>query len=242
MATAWLRLRAFVLVNRWILLAALLAAAAAEATLLALHPRTAAVPAAPAPGVRLAVLTRPVGPDQPIPASAVAWQTYPLRLVPPGAIRSPAALAGAWSAEALTPGVPLTAAEVFRPREANVLAARVAPGTEALAVPVSADNAVDGMVSPGDRISLYTTVTGPGGHPRTVQVFRELPVLAVDGSLSPAAPTPGRGFTLLLALPPSAVTELLYIMQHGPLTVTLDGPSPAPKPAPFGQAQWENLH
>ncbi|CAB1128098.1 Flp pilus assembly protein RcpC/CpaB [Candidatus Hydrogenisulfobacillus filiaventi] len=238
------QLRESVRVNRWTIAALLVGALAIYATLQyvrSLAEARAAAARRAVPTAPVLVLRQAVAAYQPLTVSDVGVRRYPLALVPPGALHSPAALAGGYAAENLAAGTPLVGSEVFYPKSANVLAARIAPGDVAVDLPLGAQDVVDGLVAAGDRISIFSSVTTAAGQPEEVMIFNHLPVLGVNGSLSPTAPTPGNGETLILALPPAQVAKLLFAEQHGSLEVALDGPGPAAQPpAPYTLSQWQS--
>lgn len=238
------QLKEGVRVNRWGILTLVAAALALYATLRyaqSLAATRAAASRKAVPTAPVLVLKQAVTAYQPLTAADVSVRRYPLPLVPPGAVRTPAALLGAYADENLAAGTPLVGSEVFYPKSANVLAARIAPGDVAVDLPLGAQDAVDGLVTAGDRISIFSPVTTASGQAEEVMIFNHLPVLGVNGSLSPAAPAPGNGETLILALPPAEVAKLLFAEQHGSLEVALDGPGAAAKvPAPYTLSQWQS--
>jgi pilus assembly protein CpaB len=131
--------------------------------------------------------------------------------------------------------------DVFQPQSANILAARIAPGDMATDLPLSASDAVDGLIQPGDTVSLFTTITESNGKVVTEDFMNRVKVLAVNGSMVPSSsPTPGQGETLILALPPEQIAALLFAEQKGTISAVLDAPhSTAQAPAPYGLTQWE---
>lgn len=177
----------------------------------------------------------------PVTAADVTVESWPTANVPPGSFGAVTQLTGMWTLETIEPGVPLMASEVFMPKTANILAARIAPGDMATDLPLSAPNAVDGLIEPGDTVSLFTTITESNGKVVTEDFMNQIKVLAVNGSMVPSTtPTPGQGETLILALPPEQIAALLFAEQKGSITAVLDAPhSTAHPPAPYGLAQWQ---
>lgn len=168
----------------------------------------------------------------------IAW---PRTSVPPGAYSSTTSLQGAWSQEAIAAGVPLVSSEVFVPKTANILAARIATGDMATDVPLSSRNSVDGLIQPGNTVSLFTTITESNGKPVTEDFLNDVKVLAVNGSLTTSTTsTVGQSETLVVALPPTQIAMLLFAQEKGTVTAVLDAPNSVVKvPTPYGQLQWQ---
>lgn len=238
-------MRQFLAVNRWLLVAVILCAAAVYMSFRyvtqymqeqAQQQRTVAT----AP---VLVLTTATTAFEPLVAGDVTIRRYPVTLIPPGALSSVAGLTGAWTTEALAPGIPLVGADIFYPKTSNVIAARIGPRDMAVDLPLGSSDAVDGLINPGDHISLFTQITPSGsGTPDPVveDFMNNIPVLAVNGSLAPATtPTVGQGLTLILALPPEKIAALIFAEQHGTLVAVLDAPhSQVQVPTPYSQKTY----
>jgi pilus assembly protein CpaB len=177
----------------------------------------------------------------PVTPQEVTVESWPSADVPPGSFSAVESLTGAWALETVAPGVPLVSSDVFQPQSANILAARIAPGDMATDLPLSASDAVDGLIQPGDTVSLFTTIMESNGKVVTEDFMNRVKVLAVNGSMVPSSsPTPGQGETLILALPPEQIAALLFAEQKGTISAVLDAPhSTAQAPAPYGLTQWE---
>lgn len=161
--------------------------------------------------------------------------------VPPGAVTSASQLVGKWTSESVAAGVPIVSSSVFAPKSANVLASRIHPGDMAVDLPLGANDVVDGMVEPGDTISLFTTITEQNHQQATEDFLNQIKVLAVNGSMSPpSSSTVGQNLTLILALPPDQVSKLLFMQQKGPVEAVLDAPNArTTTPLPFSTSQWQ---
>ncbi len=239
------RVKQFLAVNRWLLVAVILCAAAVYISFRyvtqymqqqAQQQRTVAT----AP---VLVLTTATAAFEPLVAGDVTIRRYPVTLIPPGALSSMASLTGAWTTEALVPGVPLVGSDVFIPKTSNVIAARINPHDMAVDLPLGSADAVDGLIDPGDHISLFTQITPSGSttpNPVVEDFMNNIPVLAVNGSMTPSAtPTVGQGLTLILALPPEKIASLIFAEQHGTLVAALDAPhSTAQVPVPYSQKTY----
>ncbi|MCY0878469.1 MAG: Flp pilus assembly protein CpaB [Firmicutes bacterium] len=238
------RVRTFFRVNRGLLLSliALAVAVYLSATYvrqyLAVHTRSSSSVQHLVPVV---VARTTIAAMTPVTPAELTVESWPASDVPPGSFSAVTQLTGSWSLEAVQPGVPVVASDVFQPKSANILAARIAPGDMATDLPLSASDAVDGLIEPGDTVSLFTTITESSGKVVTEDFMNRVKVLAVNGSMVPSsAPTPGQGETLILALPPEQIAALLFAEQKGPITAVLDAPhSTAQPPTPYGLSQWE---
>ena len=237
------RLRVFFRVNRWLLLSLIVLAAAVYVSAhyvqrLIARPTSAGAAVAT---VSVVVARTAIPAMAPIPASDLVVESWPTSTAPPGAYGSLSALSGAWSTEAIAPGVPLVGSETFVPKTANVLAARIAPGDMATDVSLAATATVDGLIQPGDTISLFTTITESNNKQVTEDFMNHVKVLAVNGSMTPSTTsTAGQSETLILALPPNQIAQLLFVQQKGSVTAVLDAPhSTAQAPTPYGVTQWQ---
>ena len=217
-------LQAWWKINRWLIIGVLALAIAVYAGLrvLALRPQQAVTPQANVP---VYVLTRPVTADTPLAADDIIERMYPTNLIPPGAFRG--TVVGEWSTEALAPGEVLLASQVFVPTTSDVVANRIPRGEVAFDLSVPAQSAVDGILAPGDRITIFTTVAGTTGTTTAAggtRVFlRHVDILAINGLLT-GVPSPGASEQLILALPAVDAEALTYAEQHSTLTVVLERP------------------
>ncbi|WP_053960501.1 Flp pilus assembly protein CpaB [Sulfobacillus thermosulfidooxidans] len=189
------------------------------------------------PTVQVLVASQPIAAYEPITSSMVTVKTYPVSAVPAGSYSSIQPLNGAWTTEAISPGVPLVSSEVFFPKTANVLAARINPQDMAVDVPLSSTNAVDGLIMPGDNIALFITITEKNGQKVIEDFMNHVKVLAVNGSMTPpSAPTVGQSPNLIVAMTPSRIESLLFAEQNSSgFTAALESPhTKAQRPTPYG--------
>ena len=100
---------------------------------------------------------------------------------------------GAATRRAFAAREPLTAAELAKPGDREFLIAALGPGYRAVSINVDAVQSTSGLVLPGDRVDVILTQTfarktSDPAH-RTVgeTVLRDLRVIAVDQTLSPAS-------------------------------------------------------
>lgn len=189
------------------------------------------------PTVQVMVASQAILAYQPVTPSMLTTKTLPVSAVPAGAYSSVQGLSGAWTTEALSPGVPVVSSDVFFPKTANVLAARINPQDMAVDVPLSSTNAIDGLITPGDNVALFVTIT-PKTGPKFIEDFmNHVKVLAVNGSMSPpSAPQVGQSPNLIVAMKPSRIEALLFAEQNSSgFTAALESPhTKAKRPTPYG--------
>lgn len=216
-------------VNRWLLLAVLLLALALYAGLKVLAKRAVVAANQPVATVSVLVVTTPVPADSPISPSDVSVRQFPASLVPVGAYRG--SMTGLWASEALSPGEVLVASQVFSPKSADVIADRLPAGLVAFDLALAPTSSVDGVIAPGDHITIIATVN------QVSEVFlSHVAVLGINGSLS-GAPSAGAAEQLILALSVKDAEALAFAQTHGTLTVVLERPgTPPTKTAPYGSS------
>lgn len=208
-------------VNRWLLLGMVLVAVGIYGGLQFLS-RAKQASAAPVPTVKVWVIRQALPADSPITPSDLTARAYPIDLAPPGYYTGP--LTGLWTTEALAPGVPLVVTDLYMPATSDSIAARLPKGDVAIDLPTAVSTGVDGVIAPGDRISLLVTAAPAGAKTAETRIFlRHLAVLAVNGNLT-AAPTPGSGEQLILAVTPAQALAITYGEAHGSFTVMLERP------------------
>ncbi len=237
------RIGAFIRINRWLLVSLIALGFAAYFSLQYVHKlqQVHGAKASVIPMSTVVVARSVIQAMTPITANELTTESLPAASIPLGAYTTPTALAGAWSAEVVSPGIPVVASETFIPKSANIIAARIARGDMATDVPLGASNAVDGLIQPGDSVSLFTTITQSSGKSVVEDFLNRVPVLAVNGVLTPSTTsTPGQGETLILALNPAQIATLIYVQEKGTVTAVLDAPvGTTPVPLPYGVTQWE---
>ena len=225
-------------VNKWLVATVILVGAAVYAALTWLQLSNRPVSSTPPrPETAIVyVLRAPLTDGTQITAadlSAVAW---PLNLIPPGVLKTPPE--GLWTAEALPAGVPLVQQDVLNPATSDLVSVHIPPGDVAMNLSLAASSEVDGVVVPGDHVSVLVTVGKSATTPSETEWFlRHVLVLAVNGQIAGTA-TPGSGESLILALKPIQALGLQYAESNGTLGVVLERPSEnLPGVPPYGR-QW----
>lgn len=208
-------------INRWLLLSLVLVGAAVYTGLsvVAQHAAAATAPTATAP---VFVLKQALPQDTQITAADLAEVQYPAKLVPPGVLTT--APVGLWTNEALSPGVPLVAQNVFSPATSEQVSVHIPKGDVAMDLSLAPASTVDGIIAPGDHVTLLAT-TGLTAQtkPMTEVFLRHVLVLAVNGSLTTGG-SPGSSEALILAVTPLQAEGIQYAQVAGSLSVLLERP------------------
>jgi len=145
---------------------------------------------------------------------------------------------GAVTRRAFAAREPLTAFALVKPGDSEFLVAALAPGFRAVSISVDATQSTSGLALPGDRVDVLLTQTfqAPGtdaSHKSVGEtVLRDLRVIAVDQTLSPAAapaaplsPTsePRMPKTITLEVTDREAAILLVAQQLGKVQIALRG-------------------
>ncbi len=237
------RMGTFVRVNRWLLAGVVVIGVAAYVSAryvqIAIQQANAKVKT---PTVQVLVAAQPIAAYTPVAPAMVTVKTFPAASVPAGAYSALTGLSGAWTTQSVSVGMPVVSSEVFFPKTANVIAARISPQDMAVDVPLSSTAAIDGLIIPGDNVALFITIT-KGGQKVLADFMNDVKVLAVNGSMAaPAAPAVGSSPNLIVAMPPAKIESLLYAEQYdGGFTAALESPhTKAKAPAPYGMTNLQN--
>lgn len=161
-------------------------------------PEAAAVVAAPAPTrLRVLVAARPLLAGSLLKDGDWAVKEVPPDAVPDEALRDTpeerAELQGAMLRHYHEAGMPLSRADVLRPRDRGFLAAVLRPGRRAIAVGVDAVTGAAGLIWPGDQVDLILTQElDPAQAPLDRRVVAEtvltdIRVIAVDQKMAQGA-------------------------------------------------------
>lgn len=232
-------MRAWWRVNKWLVATVILVGAAVYAALTWLEASNRTAPSAAPPRPKTAivyVLRSPMANGTQITAADLSAVSWPLNLIPPGVLKTPPE--GLWTAEALPAGVPLVQQDVINPATSDLVAVHIPPGDVAMDLSLGPSAEVDGVVVPGDHVSVLVTVgQTPNSKSETEWFLRHVVVLAVNGQIAGTA-TPGAGESLILALTPTQALGLQYAESNGSLSVVLERPGEQLSPvAPYGR-QW----
>lgn len=139
--------------------------------------------------------------------------------------------AGAVVRRGILAGEPITDARLVKPGDRGFLAAVLAPGLRAIAVPVNATSAIAGLVFPGDRVDLLLShrynVIDPDDpnkrhpHVATETVLTNVRVLAIDQSTDDQKKKPDVPKTATLEVTPRQAEMVATAMDLGKLSLSL---------------------
>lgn len=127
-------------------------------------------------------------PGQMLGDAQVRWQEWPSKSVSPGLIVKRSGLSAAAAVEGtvvrspIVEGEPITFTKIIKSQAAGFMAATIAPGMRAVAIPVSVASVAGGFIMPNDRVDLICTIiTGDNPKRGTAQpVVTNVRVLAID--------------------------------------------------------------
>lgn len=198
----------------------------------------------PAPLTSVVVTRSAVAADTRLAASELTVKRYPPTLVPPGAFHAVTNLNGQWTLVALATGVPVVQRDVARIPTSNPLARHIPQGDVAMALAATPESAVDSLISPGDRVSLFVRIKTAPGESEVRELLGHVLVLAVNGRTQEGPPPgPGKALTLILPLSPNQAAALWFAEKQGDIAVTLDAPGSAPSvSAPYTQQTFQTAH
>jgi pilus assembly protein CpaB len=209
--------------------------AAGSATGAAMIVRKAAPPQsprqaeAPRPQIELTVLRRPIAAGELVEEKDLRWQPWPDDALPAGAIarrrgEARSAFEPARSRYPLLEGEPLAEAKLIRPGDGGVMAALIAPGMRAIAVPVREESAAGGLIQPNDRVDvLWTRRAGEGSSDAgtaTRTLLRGARVLAIGHSTDGKSRN-SDGRTATLELTPEQAGTIASARASGEISLAL---------------------
>lgn len=142
---------------------------------------------------------------------------------------------GAIARQAMLAGEPVIADRVVKPGDQGFMAAMVKPGLRAVAISISAENAVAGFVMPNDRVDILltrkVTVSGASGssteEARSDIILQNVRVLAIEDTFrrptGDEADDPIRGDTATLELSARDAETLALADELGDVSLVLRG-------------------
>jgi pilus assembly protein CpaB len=140
---------------------------------------------------------------------------------------SEAEFVGAITRRSFAEGEPLTSDDLVKTGDRKFLAALLAPGKRAVAVPIESQQSASGLVLPGDRVDVILThilleAAGSLSGPVAETILRDVRVIAVDQTLTPAQkPTSADTALPVEARATRVVTLEVDEQQAQPLVVAL---------------------
>jgi pilus assembly protein CpaB len=141
------------------------------------------------------VAAKEVPPGQALDAASVRWEAWPRSSIAASFITKDAqpdvakVVEGVVVRSPLVAGQPITDASIVHTNSAGFLAATVAPGMRAVAIPVSADSGAGGFILPNDRVDVILTHDVSGGEGQkdfqSETILRNVRFLAIDQTSKP---------------------------------------------------------
>lgn len=221
---------------------AILVAAAIAAIAVAFFVRQAmTTPAAPEavvveqrPVVRILAARRDLAIGERASAADFYWQTWPDEAVSPGYIvenqgQGIENFAGSVVRAPIGESEPITGRRLVQPGDAGFMAAVLAPGMRAVAVPISAERGAGGFILPNDRVDVIVSfeedVQGQRGSTRAYvarTIVENARVLAIDQAFGGDNGTENVvGETATLELTPDQARAVSLAIARGDITLVL---------------------
>ena len=146
--------------------------------------------------VEVLVAARPLAIGTLLGANDIAWKAISEDVVPPESIVRGGAgdteLLGSLVQRAVAGGQPLPQSALLRPSDRGFLSAILRPNYRAVSIAVDAPQSASGLLRPGDHVDIILTQNfgdlspNPGHRSVGETVLRDIRIVAVDQSLSPA--------------------------------------------------------
>lgn len=175
------------------------------------------------------VAARDIAPGEVIGPGMVTWQVWPRSSIAQafitGNTQTPpeSVVVGTVALSPMVSGEPLTWTKILKSDVSGLMAAKLAPGMRAVAIPVSVTTAVAGFVQPNSRVDLLLTRNADGKVVADV-VQADVRVLAVDQvtDARPAGqPSVADARTVTLELSPDQVKTVARAQVMGTLSLAL---------------------
>jgi len=131
-------------------------------------------------GQDLVVARVAIAANAPIAQDALERRSYPVELVPTGAVTDPGVLVGQRLSVAVPAGAAILRSFIAGPAGASSGAVVASPGQLVVSFPTNDPLTAAGLVQVGDRVDVLATVTASEGR-ITQKTIQDLEVLAVTG-------------------------------------------------------------
>ena len=153
-----------------------------------------------------------------ITADMITRTTKPENTIEPGALDDPKAAIGDVALIAIPMNSAITTSKVGTPGSIGITS-RLKPGLRAMTIPVDMVKSVAGLIAPGDRVDVMSSVGRVGIHPPTTYtIIRGAMVLALNQEIE-SVPAPGASTSPAGPSAPSTVTLAVTPQQADLLTV-----------------------
>jgi pilus assembly protein CpaB len=178
--------------------------------------------------VKIVVAAKPVSPGQELTADLLALGPIVAEAPPRGAFTDPAAVVGRAAATEMFPGQPVMDSLLAAKGSGSGLQALVPRGMRAVTVEVNETSGVAGLIVPGCRVDVVTTLTGASRQQTVaVTVVQDVLVQAVGQRMTAGRnpdekePTPVRNVTLIAT--PREVEAIQLASSTGSTRLVLRG-------------------
>ncbi|HEU4651504.1 MAG TPA: Flp pilus assembly protein CpaB, partial [Croceibacterium sp.] len=177
---------------------------------------------------RIVVATQPLEFGQPLTAQNLRLQNFPQASVPQGAFTSleEAMRGGRVALRPIVPGEPVLADKVSGTDGRAVLAANLADGMRAVAIPIGATTGVSGFARPGDTVDVLLTrkIPGDGAQDEDVMtdvILERVKLLAIDQVANENETKPKVGKTAVVEVNLYDAQKLVLADRLGTLSLAL---------------------
>lgn len=176
---------------------------------------------------RIVVASQPLAFGQPLTAQNLRLQNFPQASVPQGAFRTieEAMRGGRVALRPIVPGEPVLRDKVSGTDGRAVLAANLAEGMRAVAIPVSEVTGVAGFARPGDTVDVLLTrqINDASGNQdfMTDVILERVKVLAIDQIANEMDTQPKVGNSAVLEVDQYGAQKLALADQLGTLSLAL---------------------
>lgn len=182
---------------------------------------------APAPSVRVLAARNDFAAGQRIQPADLYWQAWPEEALSPAYITEGAQpdamtrFSGAIARASMAQGEPVSERKLVQPGDAGFMAAVIAPGMRAVAVPTSAETGAGGFIMPNDRVDVIATANTSDRRMVSRTVVENVRVLAIDQTYSEEGDGAVVGSTATLELAPRHAEAVALAVAEGDISLAL---------------------
>jgi pilus assembly protein CpaB len=170
-------------------------------------------------------------------AGKIRIASIPRNALAENAVRALAQISGRVAAVDILPGEQLLVGRWVSREEVegqNLL--NVQPTFQAVSIQVDATRQVSGFITPGNRVNIFATLTGPGGGKFSRLLLADIKVLAIGasaqaGSTRPASAQSSSLSTVTLEVKDGQVERVVFAAESGSLYLSLVAPGAKPPPS-----------
>lgn len=167
--------------------------------------------------------------NETITPQMVKLEEWPKDRVPEGAITDLAEIEGLAPSQRLYPGEPVLRAKLIDPNSVAGVSRTIPKGFRVMAVKVSMDTVVAGLIQPGDRVDVLVYLRKSGGIDvtGTLTILKNVRVFAVDSRTGRDLDAEGNSVavkTISVLVMPKQVEKLLLASRLGQISLSLRPP------------------